>query len=86
MSVLTGLFNEKMLYSGIEIAVSLNIPIFLFLVLIKEEWNQFQLILFSHAKKLKQINVNGIILNKVYDKNIFNNVANFISNKIKIDS
>ncbi|WP_297899546.1 nucleotide-binding protein [uncultured Methanobrevibacter sp.] len=88
MSVFTGLLNEKIPYSGAEIAISSNIPMILASGVNKGGIESAAIDIVSHAKKLKEMNVNvsGIILNKVYDQDIFDNVANFISTETKIDS
>ncbi|BBL62087.1 cobyrinic acid a,c-diamide synthase [Methanobrevibacter arboriphilus] len=81
MSVFTGILNEKIPYSGAEIAVSSNIPILMVSGVNKGGIESAAVDLVSHTNKLKElgINVNGILLNKVYDENIFNNVSKFIA-------
>lgn len=88
MSVFTGFLNEKIPYSGAEIAASSNIPMILASGVNKGGIESAAIDIVSHVKKLKKINVNvnGIILNKIYDNEIFNNVTNFISNETKITS
>jgi cobyric acid synthase len=81
MSVFTGILNEKIPYSGAEIAASSNIPILMVSGVNKGGIESAAVDLVSHTNKLKEmgINVNGILLNKVYDENIFNNVSRFIA-------
>jgi cobyric acid synthase len=69
MSVFTGLLNEKIPYSGAEIAASSDIPMILVSGVNKGGIESAAVDIVSHAKKLKEINVNvnGIILNKFYD-------------------
>nr|WP_255596638.1 AAA family ATPase [Methanobrevibacter sp. TMH8] len=95
MSVFTGLLNEKIPYSGAEIAVSSNIPMLLVSGVNKGGIESAAVDLASHAKTLKKmgIEVNGIIFNKVYDMDIFNEVASYVTsvfnsetgNKLAID-
>jgi cobyrinic acid a,c-diamide synthase len=87
MSVFTGLLNEKVPYSGAEIAVSSNIPMLLVSGVNKGGIESAAQDLVIHANTLKKmgINVNGIILNKVYDRTIFNEVVDYIANGIKLD-
>lgn len=81
MSVFTGLLNEKTPYSGAEIAASSNIPILLVSGVNKGGIESSAVDLVSHTKTLKKmgIDVNGIIFNKVYDMDIFNEVANYVA-------
>lgn len=80
MSVFTGLLNKKIPYSGTEIAISSNIPMLLATGVSKGGIESAAIDLISHAKTLKNmgIDINGIILNKVYDMEIFKEVATFI--------
>jgi len=86
MSIFTGILNEKTPYSGAEIAVSSNIPILIVSGVNKGGIESAAIDLVSHTNKLKEmgINVNGILLNKVYDENIFNNVSKFITTETGI--
>jgi cobyric acid synthase len=81
MSVFTGLLNEKIPYSGAEIAASSNIPMLLVSGVSKGGIESTAVDLVSHSKTLAKmgIKVNGIILNKVYDMNIFNEVAEYVA-------
>ena len=87
MSVFTGLLNEKIPYSGSEIAISSNIPMLLVTGASKGGIESAAIDVVSHAKKLEKMRVaiNGIILNKVYDMNIFEEIAIFIKENLKID-
>ena len=86
MSVFTGLLNEKVPYSGAEIAVSSNIPMILVSGVNKGGIESAAVDLVSHAKTMKKmgIDVNGIIFNKVYDMDIFNEVANYVASEIEL--
>ena len=86
MSVFTGLLNEKIPYSGAEIAASSNIPMLLVSGVNKGGIESAAQDLVIHANTLKKmgINVNGIILNKVYDRTIFNEVVDYIANQSKL--
>lgn len=81
MSVFTGFLSEKIPYSGAEIAASSNIPMLLVSGVNKGGIESAAVDVVSHAKILKKIGVyvNGIIFNKVYDKDIFNKVANYVA-------
>lgn len=83
MSVFTGLFNEKIPYSGVEIAVSSNIPMLLVSGVNKGGIESAAVDLTSHTKFLKKlgIDVNGIIFNKVYDMNIFNELTDYVASE-----
>lgn len=83
MSVFTGLLNEKIPYSGSEIASSSKIPILLVGGVNKGGIESSAIDLVAHANILKSMNVDvsGIILNKVYSNDIFNNVLPFIKNQ-----
>jgi cobyric acid synthase len=87
MSVFTGLLNEKIPYSGAEIAISSNIPMLLVTGVNKGGIESAAIDIVSHANKLNEmgIAINGIILNKVYDMEIFNEASNYIKNKTNID-
>jgi dethiobiotin synthetase len=86
MSVFTGLLNEKIPYSGGEIAISSNIPMILVSGVNKGGIESAAIDLVSHAKTLKNMGVavNGIILNKVYDMKIFEEVASYISKETEL--
>ena len=88
MSVFTGLFNEKIPYSGAEIAISSKIPMLLVSGVNKGGIESAALDLVSHGKALKKmgIDVNGIIFNKVYDMTIFNELADYVAKKLELSS
>ncbi|KZX16498.1 cobyrinic acid A,C-diamide synthase [Methanobrevibacter cuticularis] len=87
MSVFTGLLNEKIPYSGVEIAISSNIPLLLVSGVNKGGIESAAIDLIAHSKILKEmgVNINGIILNKVYDMKIFNEIATFIENQTGVE-
>ncbi|MCC7554212.1 MAG: AAA family ATPase [Methanobacteriaceae archaeon] len=87
MSVFTGLLNEKTPYSGVEVAASSNIPLVLVSGVNKGGIESAALDLTYHANFLKSFNVDvkGIILNKVYSIDIFNNVYSYIKNKTNVN-
>jgi len=86
MSVFTGFLNENIPYSGAEIAISSNIPMILVSGVNKGGIESAAQDLVAHANTLKKmgISVNGIILNKVYDMKIFNEVVDYISTQTKL--
>ena len=87
MSVFTGLLNEKVPFSAAEIAMSSNIPMLLISGVNKGGIESAAVDLVAHANMLEKFNVNvkGILLNKVYNKNIFENVIPYIKNNTKVD-
>ena len=88
MSVFTGLLNEKVPFSAAEIAMSSNIPMLLISGVNKGGIESAAVDLVAHANMLEKFNVNvkGILLNKVYNKNIFENVVPYIKNNTKVDN
>lgn len=80
MSVFTGLLNKKIPFSGSEIAISSNIPMLLATSVSKGGIESAAIDIVSHAKTLGKmgLDINGILLNKVYDMEIFEEVATFI--------
>ncbi|MCL2156996.1 MAG: cobyrinic acid a,c-diamide synthase [Methanobrevibacter sp.] len=87
MSVFTGLLNEKIPYSASEIAISSNIPMLLTTAVNKGGIESAAIDMISHAKTLKNIGVaiNGILLNKVYDMDIFEEVATLIKENLNLN-
>lgn len=87
MSVFTGLLNEITPYSASEIAISSDIPLLLISGVNKGGIESAAIDISSHAKILESlgVSVKGIILNKVYNEEIFNNVVPFIKNKTGIN-
>jgi len=87
MSVFTGLLNEKIPYSASEIAISANIPMLLATGVSKGGIESASLDVTSHAKTLKNMGVaiNGILLNKVYDMEIFEEVASLIKENLDVE-
>ena len=88
MSVFTGLLNERIPYSTSEIAVAGNIPMLLASGVNKGGIESAAVDLSSHAKMLSKmgVNVNGILFNKVYDVDIFNNVVPFVKDSTGVDN
>ena len=86
MSVFTGLLNEKVPYSAAEIAMAGNIPMILASGVNKGGIESAAIDLVSHANMLEKfgISVEGILLNKVYSEDIFNNVVPYIKNNTKV--
>ncbi|KZX10657.1 nucleotide-binding protein [Methanobrevibacter filiformis] len=88
MSILIGLLKDIVPYSGAEIAKSSNIPITLVSSVNKSGIESSAVDVIGHFKILDKIGieVSGIILNKVYDMDIFNNMLSHIKNKTNIDN
>lgn len=88
MSVFTGLLNEKVPFSAAEIAMSSNIPMILASGVNKGGIESAAIDLVSHANMLEKfgINVKAILLNKVYNNSIFENVLPYIKNNTGINN
>ena len=87
MSVFTGLLNEKVPFSAAEIAMSSEIPMILASGVNKGGIESAAIDLVSHANMLKKfgIPVEAILLNKVYNDNIFDQVVPYIKNNTNVD-
>ena len=87
MSVFTGLLNEKVPFSAAEIAMSSKIPMILASGVNKGGIESAAIDLVSHANMLKKfgIPVEAILLNKVYNDNIFDQVVPYIRNNTKVE-
>ena len=86
MSVFTGLLNEKVPFSAAEIAMSAQIPMILASGVNKGGIESAAIDLVSHANMLEKLNVpvESILLNKVYNDNIFDNVVPYIKNNTNV--
>ena len=87
MSVFTGLLNEKVPFSAAEIAMSSNIPMILASGVNKGGIESAAIDLVSHANMLEKfgIPVEAILLNKVYNDDIFDQVVPYIKNNTNVD-
>ena len=88
MSVFTGLLNEKVPFSAAEIAMSSNIPMILASGVNKGGIESAAVDLVSHANMLEKfgVSVEAILLNKVYNDNIFDQVVPYIKNNTKVEN
>ena len=88
MSVFTGLLNEKVPFSAAEIAMSANIPMILASGVNKGGIESAAIDLVSHANMLERFNipVEAILLNKVYNDEIFDNVVPYIKNNTGVET
>lgn len=86
MSVFTGLLNEKVPFSAAEIAMSSNIPMILASGVNKGGIESAAIDLVSHANMLEKfgVDVEAILLNKVYNDIIFDNVVPYIENNTNV--
>jgi len=86
MSVFTGLLNEKVPFSAAEIAMSSNIPMILASGVNKGGIESAAIDLVSHANMLEKfgVDVEAILLNKVYNDSIFDNVVPYIENNTNV--
>ena len=87
MSVFTGLLNEKVPFSAAEIAMSSNIPMLLMSGVNKGGIETAAVDLVAHANMLEKfsVDVKGILLNKVYNQDIFDNIVPYIKNNSNVD-
>ncbi|MGL6297859.1 MAG: AAA family ATPase, partial [Methanobacteriaceae archaeon] len=87
MSILTGALNNKVPYSGFEIASAVQIPILLVSAVNKGGIESATLDVTAHSKFLQNagINVKGIIMNKIYDNAIFERAIPLIKNETGIN-
>lgn len=88
MSVFTGLLNEKVPFSAAEIAMSSKIPMILASGVNKGGIESAAIDLVSHANMLKKfgIPVEAILLNKVYNDDIFDQVVPYIRNNTNVEN
>ncbi len=88
MSILTGVLNQITPYSSVEIAISSNVPILLISSVNKGGIESAAVEITSHVNLIKKMggNVKGIILNKIYNQDIFNNVIHYIKNNTNISN
>ena len=87
MSAATGLLNEKVPYSTAEIAHAGNIPVIMVSSVSKGGIETAAIDIQAHIDLLNKMDVKtkGVILNRVYDKDIFGHASDYISNKSGID-
>lgn len=87
MSVFTGLLNEKVPFSAAEIAMSSSIPMILASGVNKGGIESAAVDLASHANMLERlgVSVEAILLNKVYNDNIFDQVVPYIRNNTNVE-
>ena len=88
MSVFTGLLNEKVPFSAAEIAMSSNIPMILASGVNKGGIESAAIDLVSHANMLERfgVTVEAILLNKVYNDDIFDQVVPYIRNNTNVEN
>ena len=88
MSVFTGLLNEKVPFSAAEIAMSSNIPMILASGVNKGGIESAAVDLVSHANMLEKfgVTVEAILLNKVYNDDIFDQVVPYIKNNTNVNN
>lgn len=86
MSVFTGLLNEKVPFSAAEIAMSSKIPMILASGVNKGGIESAAIDLVSHSNMLEKLGipVEAILLNKVYNEDIFNEVVPYIKNNTNV--
>lgn len=87
MSAFTGLLNEKIPYSSVEIAKAVNIPTILVTSCSKGGIETAAVDIVGHIETMKKLGVktNGVILNRVYDKSISKLASEFITKRTDVD-
>ena len=88
MSVLTGLLNEKVPFSAAEIAMSSKIPMILATGANKGGIESAAVDIAAHANMLDNlgVDVEAILLNKVYNEDIFDTVVPYIKENTKVEN
>ena len=88
MSVLTGLLNERVPFSAAEIAMSSKIPMILATGVNKGGIESAAVDIAAHANMLDNlgVDVKAILLNKVYNENIFDTVVPYIRENTKVEN
>ena len=88
MSVLTGLLNERVPFSAAEIAMSSKIPMILATGVNKGGIESAAVDIVAHANMLDNlgVDVEAILLNKVYNENIFDTVVPYIRENTKVEN
>ena len=87
MSVFTGLLNEKVPYSAAEIAMSSDIPMILATGVNKGGIESAAIDITAHANMLEKfgVSVEAVLLNKVYNDDIFDNAVPYIRNNTNVE-
>ena len=88
MSVFTGLLNEKVPFSAAEIAMSAKIPMILATGVNKGGIESAAVDIVAHANMLNKlgIDVEAILLNKVYNENIFDTMVPYIRENTNVEN
>ena len=88
MSVFTGLLNEKVPFSAAEIAMSSKIPMILATGVNKGGIESAAVDIVAHTNMLNNlgVTVEAILLNKVYNENIFDTVVPYIKENTNVDN
>ena len=88
MSVFTGLLNEKVPFSAAEIAMSAKIPMILATGVNKGGIESAAVDVVAHSNMLNKlgVTVEAILLNKVYNDNIFDTVVPYIRENTNVEN
>ena len=88
MSVFTGLLNETVPFSAAEIAMSSKIPMILATGVNKGGIESAAVDIVAHANMLNKlgVDVEAILLNKVYNENIFDTVVPYIRENTNVEN
>lgn len=87
MSIFTGLLNPKTPYSSAEIAKAAQIPVLMVSACNKGGIESAAVDVASHVEMMEKMGINtgGIILNKVYDHEIFESAREYLKNSTQTD-
>ena len=88
MSVFTGLLNEKVPFSAVEIAMSSKIPMILATGVNKGGIESAAVDIVAHANMLNNlgVDVKAVLLNKVYNESIFDTVVPYIKDNTNVEN
>ncbi len=88
MSVFTGLLNEKVPFSAAEIAMSSKIPMILATGVNKGGIESAAVDIVAHTNMLNNlgVTVKAVLLNKVYNEDIFNTVVPYIKENTNVEN
>ena len=87
MSILTGVLNEIVPYSAVEIALAGNIPVLMITGCNKGGIESASVDISNHSKLIKSmgVDVKAVLLNKVYNEDIFNRSVEYIKNNSGVE-
>ncbi len=87
MSIFTGMLNKKIPFSSAEIALAAEIPVLMVSPCNKGGIETAAVDIVAHVEMMERLGINtaGVILNKVYDPKIAEDVSGYIESSLKPD-